>query len=102
MKREKILVTNVTHKTTVCSYKESRTIMQKIKDPIEKRTKEMCNLISTKGNAGYDPWDSILHVLDGQKFRNLVIVEWLCQTQEVGLEKEKDVLEKMSNVIILL
>lgn len=55
MKREKILVTNVTHKTTVCSYKESRTIMQKVKDPIEKRTKEMCNLISTKGNAGYDP-----------------------------------------------
>ena len=55
MKREKILVTNVTHKTTLCSYKESRTIMQKIKDPIEKRTKEMCNLISTEGNAGYDP-----------------------------------------------
>lgn len=39
MKREKILVTNVTHKTTVCSYRESRTIMQKIKHPIEKGQK---------------------------------------------------------------
>lgn len=37
----------------------------------------MCNFISTEGNTGYDPWDSILYVLIGQKFRNLEIVEWL-------------------------